>query len=151
VALSVFTLWLDHGRHPLGTSYAYSVVPGVNVGELSEYAAQPRAEIITNTPSVQAVRHRASGVVEAVFRTAGSIQIPSIGTLTAYQPCALVFHPESEKVLLTAANPLSKGIQLHCVISPTDSGIPTEVILNLPSSPENAGRSVSVILPASKK
>ena len=98
VALSVFTLWLDHGRHPLGTSYAYSVVPGVNVGELSEYAAQPRAEIITNTPSVQAVRHRASGVVEAVFRTAGSIQIPSIGTLTAYQPCALVFHPESEKV-----------------------------------------------------
>ena len=151
VALNVFTLWLDHSRHPSASSYTYTVLPDVNVEALAEYAAQPETEIITNTPSIQAVRQRASGVVEAIFRTAGNIQILGVGTLSVNQPCALVFHPESDKVLLTAASPLAKGVQLHCVIATADGATPTEVNLDLPASPETAGRSVSVILPASKK
>ena len=151
VALHVLTLWLDHGRHPAETSYAYTVVPGVSVAGLAAYAAQSRTEIITNTSSIQAVRQRASGIVEATFRVAGSIQILDAGTLSVDQPCALVFHPESDKLLLTAASPLAKGVQIHCVITHVDGGTTTEVNFDLPSSSEDAGRSVSIILPPSKK
>jgi hyaluronate lyase len=66
------TLWLDHGVNPAGATYAYVLLPGATTGSTSAYASTGDAKVLANTPAVQAVSDRRTGITAANFFQAGS-------------------------------------------------------------------------------
>lgn len=82
VTMDVFKLWFDHGKSPDTASYAYIVVPAVSEQELISTSSNNRnVEIISNTPEVQAVIHRALGICQVAFFRAGEVKLPNGGQI----------------------------------------------------------------------
>jgi hyaluronate lyase len=67
-----FKLWFNHGLQPTNASYAYVILPNMSAGSVSNYSLNPDIIILANTPSVQAVKKPALGVVAASFWTNGN-------------------------------------------------------------------------------
>lgn len=89
VAKEVFSIWLDDAAD--GGTYAYTMLPGMTAGKLQGYVANPRLEILTNTPEVQAVRDDSADVIEAVFYNAGQLQAGNL-SVQADGACAVLMH-----------------------------------------------------------
>lgn len=88
----VFKLWFNHGVQPANVSYAYIVIPGISsAAQMDTYDAS-KIEIISNTPSVQAVKHQGLNIVAVVFAAAGTLNIPgaALTSVTVDKPCALL-------------------------------------------------------------
>ncbi len=66
------TLWLDHGVNPSNASYAYILLPGATAGRTQAYVNAQDARILVNTPAVQAVGDRRTGITAANFFQAGA-------------------------------------------------------------------------------
>lgn len=62
-------LWFDHGTNPSGESYEYILLPGKTKEQTQSYAASPKAVILANTASVQAVKNEELGLTGANFWT----------------------------------------------------------------------------------
>ncbi|MEM8968357.1 MAG: polysaccharide lyase family 8 super-sandwich domain-containing protein, partial [Bacteroidota bacterium] len=76
VSNEVFTLWIDHGNEPENASYAYIVVPDVEVEELERSSDANRdIEIIANTGKLQAVKSNKLNICQAAFYQAGEIEV----------------------------------------------------------------------------
>lgn len=88
VTKSVFMLRIAHGAKPSGGSYAYVVLPNVEVGGVRSYGMSS-VEILANTDSVQAVRHKALDMVQAVFYRAATLAADGL-TLHADKACAVM-------------------------------------------------------------
>jgi len=65
-------LWFNHGLQPTNATYAYVILPNMTASSVSNYALNPDIVILTNTPSVQAVKKPALGVVAANVWTNGN-------------------------------------------------------------------------------
>ncbi|MFQ8807340.1 MAG: polysaccharide lyase family 8 super-sandwich domain-containing protein [Alistipes indistinctus] len=57
-----FSLWFDHGRNPSDAAYAYILLPNRSAAQTAAYSAAPDAEILANTPQVQAVHFKNAAV-----------------------------------------------------------------------------------------
>ncbi|HEY4417740.1 MAG TPA: polysaccharide lyase family 8 super-sandwich domain-containing protein [Verrucomicrobiae bacterium] len=91
-------IW-NHGTNPTNASYAYVLLPNATVTGISNYAANPTAVILTNTPAMQAVAESSLGILAANFWTNGT---QTIGMLTANTRCSVITR--------TAANVLEVGV-----------------------------------------
>jgi chondroitin AC lyase len=85
----VFTLWFDHGENPVNQTYSYIVVPGIDTKEKAQAYDVTAIEIISNTPSVQAVSNKSADIVQAIFHQSGSLMLGN-RTITVNRPCALM-------------------------------------------------------------
>ncbi len=85
----VFTLWFDHGENPVNQTYSYIVVPGIDTKEKAQAYDITAIEIISNTPSVQAVSNKSADIVQAIFHQSGSLTHGN-RTITVNRPCALM-------------------------------------------------------------
>lgn len=65
-------LWFNHGLQPTDASYAYVILPNMSATSVSNYALAPDIVILTNTPTIQAVKKQALGIVAANFWTNGN-------------------------------------------------------------------------------
>lgn len=82
----VFTLHIDHGVKPKGDQYAYIVWPAI--ATLADI--QPdQLHILSNTENLQAVYHEPSGILQAVFHEAGSLNLTQ-GKLKVDEGCVLL-------------------------------------------------------------
>jgi chondroitin AC lyase len=62
----VFTLWFNHGTEPTAASYAYMIVPAKTKEEIKQYDAD-KVEILVNSDTLQALRHKTLNIYGFVF------------------------------------------------------------------------------------
>lgn len=94
----VFTLWIDHGPKPVNKSYAYIVIPGIEPSAIVDYNEKADISILSNSPEIQAVQHKGSGVTQVVFYKAGVINISNDMNLTADNRCMVMIKAKGKSV-----------------------------------------------------
>ena len=80
-------LYFKHGTQPTNATYAYVLLPNLSVGSVSNYALSPDIVVLTNTPTLQAVKKPALRVVAANF---WSIGIASADFITANNSASVI-------------------------------------------------------------
>lgn len=124
----VFTVAIEHGVRPKDAGYAYALIPGLPADQSGAAALFP-AEVLANTPALQAVRWP-DGTVAAVFHQAGAL-----GDFGTDAPGAFLLSPDGG---VWAADPT----QRRAAFVLTRAGVARTV--ELPKGRES-GRSVQVI------
>ena len=102
-ATSFFELWFDHGVSPENATYEYVLLPGMDAAETQSYASSPDIEILSNTPEVQAVREKNTGVSAYVFWQAGSFD-----GITVTQPMMVMTRETDAGLELSVSDPTHK-------------------------------------------
>jgi chondroitin AC lyase len=104
---NVFKLWINHGVRPNDAGYAYMVVPGVDINEMTSYNNQ-NIKIIENSNSIQAVKNEKLQMIQVVFHKAGTINDNGI-VISADKPCVVLLkNIDSKNVSIYAADPSQK-------------------------------------------
>jgi chondroitin AC lyase len=111
-SLPVFSAWVDHGARPLNKTYAYAVVPGVSPDDLGAYAANSPISILSNTATVQAVRHAGLGMTQVAFFAAGATWINDTTWVAVNQPALLMIREVNGDLQITAADPRQSAASL---------------------------------------
>jgi chondroitin AC lyase len=78
---------------------------------MDRYAEKLPLEIVSNTPDIQAVRHRELGISEIAFYQPGRISAASM-SIASNKPCLLLIREMGEKVRLAASNPENQPLEL---------------------------------------
>ncbi len=107
VTLQVVTIGIDHGSHPLSTSYAYMILPDTAADEVARRSQRLDIDILANNADLQAVYHRGLEIVMAAFFTPGKL-----GNITVDQPCLLILRNGK----LTLANPENKALAIGVTV-----------------------------------
>ncbi len=117
ISTDVFSLWLDHGKSPSNACYAYIVAPAVGLEKMKAYAENPPVEVISNTPDLQAVRHKGLKVIQAAYYKAGVLRIKNGLVITVNKPCLLLIHQKKEGLQIAVSNPKNKPLNVEVEIS----------------------------------
>lgn len=147
VSMDVFNMSVSHGAQPTNAAYAYIVAPGIaNTTAMDAYDTTA-VRIISNTGTVQAVKHNGLKMLQIIFHAAGTIVDSSAHLkITVNNPCALLIkNADSSRLTVSIADPtqLLTGITLTVNFSYT--GISHITNITLPSG--NAkGASAKVVV-----
>ncbi|HOZ49471.1 MAG TPA: polysaccharide lyase family 8 super-sandwich domain-containing protein [Candidatus Hydrogenedentes bacterium] len=117
IDLDVFSLWLDHGDRVSNADYAYVVYPKVSVEELEGRVAASDFEVLANTGQVQAVRDKASGMIQAAFYEAGALGDGEGRFLRVDQPCLIMLRDTDESACIAISNPLNQPLTVNADIA----------------------------------
>lgn len=112
----VFTLWLDHGVAPRQAEYEYIVVPGIPATEVGPYQKNSPIEMISNTPGLQAVRHRELGRTQMVFYEEGEAEIGEGLLVSTETPGLVMVKTAGDQVeAITVSDPTRQldALRLH--------------------------------------
>ncbi len=140
VELDVFSVWFDHGTKPENADYAYVLVPEVEAAEMPAYLKNSGVEILSNTATLQAVRHKGLKLIGAAFYEPGRLEIPGGSTIAADQSCIVLVRELADgKLSVALSKPDATGSRPKPVML-TIGG--QHVALDLPAA-EDAGRSVT--------
>ncbi|MBQ4110592.1 MAG: hypothetical protein IJC74_06880 [Clostridia bacterium] len=104
---NIFSLYLDHGINKGDGEYSYIIVPGKTAEELSDYTNNNPVQIIHNNKNIQAVYHKNLNIVQAVFRTEGSLKINNY-EITTNKPCILMADFSGADIKIYVQNPENK-------------------------------------------
>ena len=115
VTEQVFSLWLDHGARPGGAAYAYVVMPGVSAEEAARRAKNSGVEVLSNNPTLQAVRVPKLGLVGVVFWSAGRVE-SGRQTVSVDQPCLLMAQRRGRRLRVSVANPLNEPARVKVTV-----------------------------------
>jgi chondroitin AC lyase len=117
VTQNVFTLYIDHGTAVSNGAYSYIAVPGIAASGMDAYLAANPIQVLSNTATLQAVQQTTLGMVQAVYYSAGSLNISSGQTLTSNGPSTLMLQRQTNVMKLTAANPQATQTALQAQLS----------------------------------
>ena len=124
----VFTVSLDHGHQPAGATYAYVVVPDKRmVSEMKKYQKNASVEILSNTPDIQAVRHKKLGIWQMVFYRPGEFKDGKL-SVRVDRPCALIVkNVDAGRPVVHIADPgqTSQPVQVIVRVSGSKGGVET--------------------------
>lgn len=151
----VFTLWIDHGPKPINKNYAYIVIPGIEPSAITDYSKKADVSILSNTPEIQAIQHKAAGITQVVFYKAGTIKISNVINVTADNPCMVMIKTGGESVeQISVSDPTRKLDAVQLKLSAQFKGSDanwqsawnketktSNITINLPNA-EKAGSSV---------
>lgn len=143
VTRDVFSLQVNHGPRPSGATYAYVVVPGIDAGEMGSYAADVPVTVLSNTPSLQAVRHDGLRMTQAAFYEPGSLAIDAQLSADVHAPALFMLQELPGGMRLSAANPRNEAMTLRADIRRTfsDGDEFSRITMRLPDG-DLAGQSV---------
>jgi chondroitin AC lyase len=105
VTMAVFTLWIDHGVHPRGATYAYAVLPGVDSQQLTEWVAHQPVRIFANTMAQQTVVNDRLGVAEIVFHSPGTASLAEGFAVTTDRPCLVLMVRQGDATRIAVSSP----------------------------------------------
>lgn len=112
--MDVFKLWIDHGAQLNGATYQYTVMPGVDREQVAAAQQTPAVEILSNTPELQAVRHRTQHIVQAVFYRNGVIRLPGELQVEMDSPGIIMLKTNGTDVReISVADPSRKLGRMH--------------------------------------
>lgn len=144
----VFTLALDHGKQVKDGQYAYVLMPGATAQVVAQCAKQSPVQIVSNSPTLQAVYSTRDGVIQAVFHQPGKLSAGKL-EVTVDQPCLLMIRENSGQMKLTLSNPRNQPGTITVDLSAKLSGEGAEatatgsrVKIDLPDA-LHAGQSVT--------
>ena len=140
----VFSLWIDHGVHPQGASYAYAVLPGTDPEQLAEWVAHPPVRILANTPAQQAVINDQLGVAEIVFHSPGSATLGEGFVVKTDRPCLLLMVRQGEATRIALSSPGGEDATVHVIV--TTPQTEQRLTFELPGG-ELAGKSQVMVVP----
>lgn len=147
---NVFKLWLSHGVAPTNASYAYIVAPGIaNTNDMGNYNTS-NIKILSNTSSVQAVKHNGLNMLQIIFHTAGTI-VDSVSQLkiTVDNPCALlVKNVGTNKIVISVSDPSQSLSSLNIYTNFAYMGATYNKSVSLPTG-NYKGSSVSFVIDGS--
>lgn len=138
---SVFTLWFDHGKKPLGQKYAYIIVPNKGTAKEMEAYEVGNIQICENSDSIQAVYHRKLDILEIVFLRESTFNFKDL-EITTDKPVAMIVKDlGSNKITLHVADPsqLKEMISIS-VLCPSMLSKPQLVPVDLRNSGVYAGK-----------
>lgn len=113
VSADVFKLWFKHGTAPVNASYAYIVTPGKTTATEMQNYNTGNVSILSNTATVQAVRHNSLGIWQIVFYQAGEFTADQV-TVKANKPCVLMLkNVNGTDVTVHVADPSQSAAQIY--------------------------------------
>ncbi len=116
ITQSIFSIWLDHGVKPTNVSYQYIVLPNKTSSEVSSYASDIPVTILSNTLSIQAVRHNALEIAELLFYKPGTVTVRDGLTVTVDQPAMVIVDESAALVRISVSNPETPGIVVNVTL-----------------------------------
>ncbi|SEI56677.1 chondroitin AC lyase [Dyadobacter sp. SG02] len=148
VSADVFKLWFKHGVAPNNASYAYFVLPGkTSAGEMQAYNASD-ISILTNTSTVQAVRHNGLGIWQIVFYQPGEFTADQV-TVKVDKACVVMLkNTTSSDVTVHIADPAQSAQQVYVGIKNNQFATMKAAAITLPTG-AGAGSSVETHITAS--
>lgn len=138
----VFSLWFNHGLAPANQTYAAILVPGRTKSEFDTFRGDNPIAILANTSALQAVRHSARNLVQAVFFQAGSLTTPQGLTITVSQPCLILADQATSPATITVADPTQELTSLTVTVA--EAGLPDRELTYVLPTGDDAGRSTAV-------
>jgi chondroitin AC lyase len=112
--MDVFKLWIDHGAQANDARYSYIVMPAATRDGVKKAAAGLPVEILSNTPDLQAVRHRGLDILQAVFYRSGEVTFADGIRLSADGPALVMVGCEDGRIRrLTVSDPTRKQGKIH--------------------------------------
>ena len=114
VTRDVFSLWIAHGKNPDGGSYEYVVLPDCKGAAAQEEVG--RLEVLSNTPAIQAVRHKGLKLLGAAFRQPAKLAGGRGWELSVDQPCLLLCRQTAEGVQISVSNPRNAPLTVTVTI-----------------------------------
>ncbi|MDR3459800.1 MAG: polysaccharide lyase family 8 super-sandwich domain-containing protein [Verrucomicrobiae bacterium] len=113
------TLIWSHGVNPTNSTYAYVLLPNSTATGISNYASNPTAIILTNSPMVQAASEPALGIVAANFWTNA---VQTVGAITVSNQCSVitcmsgdVLEVDVSDPTWTNTRPINLSLQTPCL------------------------------------
>lgn len=106
VSMDVFLLYKPHKKQ--NSSYAYAVLPGVDVETYQKYDVTAHVQILENA-DVQAVYNYDEDVTGAVFYTPGKFTCAGV-EVCVDAPCMLLYDFKKECISITAPQPEKESI-----------------------------------------
>ncbi|MFC4306858.1 polysaccharide lyase family 8 super-sandwich domain-containing protein [Cohnella boryungensis] len=116
ITKSIFSIWVDHGVKPANASYQYIVLPNKTSEEVGDYASDNPISILSNTPSLQAVRHNSLGIAELLFYQPGTVTVRDGLTVTVDKPAMVIVDESAAPVRISVANPETPGITVNVTL-----------------------------------
>ncbi len=107
----VMTLAIDHGVKPDGAKYAYVVYPSTTPREMVKAADRDRdgVYVVSNTPEHQAVVVEKAGVIGAVLRKSGLLEVSCKIAVSVDKPCLVLLTPSGKSAMkLSVSDPTGK-------------------------------------------
>lgn len=117
VRKNVFSLWLQHGEQPTGSSYVYQVVPAVDQSAFEQMAVHPDCTVIQNTDTLQAIR--TSSMNAAVFYQSGTVDWGNGWKLYADSPAMVLLTIQDHHGTITISDPLYRRKNITIAINKT--------------------------------
>jgi len=117
VTAPVFSLWIDHGVHPRGATYAYVILPGTDPQHLSDWVAHPPVRILANTPAQQAVINDQLGVAGIVFHSPGSASLGKGFAVTTDRPCLVLMARQGDATRIAVSSPGGESSVVHLTLT----------------------------------
>jgi hyaluronate lyase len=102
VTRNYLTLVWEHGINPVNSTYAYVLLPNRTAAATSQYAANPTAVILTNSPTLQAVSEPSLGILAANFWSNGP---QTVDMLTASNECSIITKTSGDLLEVDASDP----------------------------------------------
>ncbi|WP_339903104.1 polysaccharide lyase family 8 super-sandwich domain-containing protein [uncultured Cyclobacterium sp.] len=114
VTKDVFSLWVNHGNNVRQASYAYLILPNAGLEETKAYQFNDQIEILSNTPALQAVRHKQLLQVQANFYKAGKLDLGDGLELTMDGPGLVLLHLDDQNIVkMAVSDPSRKLDKMH--------------------------------------
>jgi Polysaccharide lyase family 8, super-sandwich domain/Polysaccharide lyase family 8, N terminal alpha-helical domain/Polysaccharide lyase family 8, C-terminal beta-sandwich domain len=99
-------LYFKHGVQPTNASYAYVLLPGLTASNSLAYSKSHQVRIISNTPTLQAVKKPSLGVLAANFWAAGG---GTVDWLTVNKAASVITREADKKLTLGISDPTQKN------------------------------------------
>ncbi|KAF2330623.1 polysaccharide lyase 8 family protein [Flavobacterium daemonense] len=142
VSSDVFTLWFNHGVKPTDASYAYIVAPNkTTVRDMKKYDAS-KIQIMTNSSSVQAVKHTGLNVRQVVFYEPTTFTNGGV-SVRVDKPCVVMLkNVGTPNVSVDIADPAQSNAKINVYLDLPGIASTRFLECTMPSAPY-AGSSVS--------
>ena len=142
VSADVFKLWFKHGTAPVNASYAYIVTPGkTTAAEMQNYNTG-NISILSNTATVQAVRHNGLGIWQIIFYQAGEFTADQV-TVKANKPCVIMLkNVTGSEVTVHVSDPSQSSAQIYLGVKTSQFTALRAAAFNMPQGAA-AGSTVS--------
>ncbi|SEJ61066.1 chondroitin AC lyase [Dyadobacter koreensis] len=145
VSADVFKLWFKHGTAPANASYAYIVTPGkTSAADMQNYNIG-NISILSNTATVQAVRHNSLGIWQIVFYQAGEFTADQV-IVKANKPCVVMLkNVTGTNVTVHVADPSQSTAQIYLGIKTPQFTALRAATLGMPQG-ANAGSTINTTI-----
>lgn len=109
IRAELFALWFDHGIRPRNGSYQYVVVPGLKLSAVEGYRSALPVTVLSNTTSLQAVRHDGLDITQMVFYEAGDMDLGAGLSISVDKRCMVMLKKRGDRVERIAVSDPSRS------------------------------------------